>query len=155
MKEVGNNVQNANYIICITKSNVYFKLENFQWTGSFKLRGAINKISLLSSKDKKKGIVAYSSGNHAQGTAAAAHYCETPALIIMPKDAPEVKKQGAARWGAEIVSYDRYGRETREEIAGKIAQNRAKLRRITKNCAKSQKVLKIIKKSCRILKSQK
>ena len=101
-----------------------FKAETLQVTGSFKFRGAYNHIKRLPTSVKQKGVVAYSSGNHAQGTAAAAHYCETPALIVMPKDAPEVKKQGTARWGAEIVSYDRYGRETREEIAGQIADDR-------------------------------
>lgn len=101
-----------------------FKAETLQITGSFKFRGAYNHISRLDPSMKKNGVIAYSSGNHAQGTAAAAYYCGTPALVVMPKDAPEVKKQGTARWGAEIVSYDRYGRETREEIAGQIAKDR-------------------------------
>ena len=101
-----------------------FKAETLQITGSFKFRGAYNHISRLDGSIKQNGVVAYSSGNHAQGTAAAAHYCETPALIVMPNDAPQVKKQGTARWGAEIVNYDRYGRKTREEIAGQIAEDR-------------------------------
>ena len=100
-----------------------FKAETLQITGSFKFRGAYNHISRLDASIKQNGVVAYSSGNHAQGTAAAAHYCETPAVIVMPKDAPEVKKQGTARWGAEIGNYDRYGRKTREEIAGQIAED--------------------------------
>ena len=94
-----------------------FKAETLQVTGSYKFRGAYNHISRLDASMKKNGVVAYSSGNHAQGTAAAAHYCETPALIVMPTDAPEVKKDGTVRWGAKIVIYDRYGGETREEIS--------------------------------------
>ena len=101
-----------------------FKPETLQVTGSFKFRGAYNHISRLEASVKKTGVLAYSSGNHAQGTAAAAHYCGTPALIVMPEDAPEVKKQGTARWGAEIVSYDRYGTKTREEIAARLAEDR-------------------------------
>ena len=101
-----------------------FKPETLQVTGSFKFRGAYNHISRLDASVKKTGVLAYSSGNHAQGTAAAAHYCGTPALIVMPEDAPEVKKQGTVRWGAEIVSYDRYGTKTREDIAAQLAEDR-------------------------------
>ena len=68
-----------------------FKPETLQVTGSFKFRGAYNHISRLDASVKKTGVLAYSSGNHAQGSAAAAYYCGTPALIVMPEDAPEVK----------------------------------------------------------------
>ncbi|MFP6746211.1 MAG: threonine/serine dehydratase [Alphaproteobacteria bacterium] len=97
-----------------------FKAEPLQVTGSFKFRGAYNHISRLGPSARAAGVIAYSSGNHAQGVAAAAHFCNAPALIVMPEDAPAVKQQGTARWGAEIVSYDRYGEEPREAIAARL-----------------------------------
>jgi threonine dehydratase len=101
-----------------------FKPEPLQITGSFKFRGAYNHISRLDAKTRKAGVIAYSSGNHAQGVAAAAHYCGAPALIVMPDDAPTVKKYGTAAWGAEIITYDRYGAEPREAIADGISRER-------------------------------
>jgi threonine dehydratase len=103
---------------------LFFKPEPLQVTGSFKFRGAYNHISRLDAAARKAGVIAYSSGNHAQGVAAAAFYCDTPALIVMPEDAPEVKKRGTASWGAEIVTYDRYGSEPREAIAARLAAER-------------------------------
>ena len=99
---------------------IFFKPEPLQVTGSFKFRGAYNHISRLDKGILKTGVIAYSSGNHAQGVAAAAYHCGTPALILMPEDAPAVKKQGTARWGAEIVTFDRYGAEGREAIAARL-----------------------------------
>ena len=72
-------------------ANVYFKLENLQWTGSFKLRGASNKISQLSNEEKSRGIVSYSSGNHAQAVAYASKLFGVQATIVMPKNAPSLK----------------------------------------------------------------
>jgi threonine dehydratase len=103
---------------------LFFKPEPLQVTGSFKFRGAYNHISRLDPQTRKAGVIAYSSGNHAQGVAAAAHYCSAPALIIMPEDAPEVKKRGTAAWGAEIMTYDRWGSDTREAIAERLCQDR-------------------------------
>jgi threonine dehydratase len=101
-----------------------FKAEPLQVTGTFKFRGAYNHISRLDPATRKTGVIAYSSGNHAQGVAAAAHFCSAPALILMPEDAPAVKKQGTARWGAEIVTFDRHGKTSREDIAAKMAAAR-------------------------------
>ncbi len=98
---------------------VWFKPESLQKTGSFKLRGAYNKIASLSPEERKRGIIAYSSGNHAQGTAAAARMLGVKATIVMPANAPQIKIDGTRSWGAEVVLYDP-ATESREEIAGKI-----------------------------------
>ena len=102
---------------------VLIKAECLQRTGSFKFRGAWNCISRLDPKAHPGGVVAYSSGNHAQGVAAAAQLCGLPALIVMPADTPEIKKANTRGYGAEIVTYDR-ATESREEIAGAIAKDR-------------------------------
>jgi len=99
------------------------KPECLQVTGSFKFRGAYNKISRLSEREKRQGVIAYSSGNHAQGIAAAASLFDAPAVIVMPADAPAIKIANTKAWGAEVVTYDRHG-ESREEIAGRIARDR-------------------------------
>jgi threonine dehydratase len=101
---------------------LFFKAEPLQVTGTFKFRGAYNHISRLESQARRAGVIAYSSGNHAQGVAAAAHYCGVSALNVMPEDAPAVKKQGTAAWGARIVTYDRYGAEPREAIAERLCR---------------------------------
>lgn len=105
------------------KGRVLIKAENLQRTGSFKFRGAWNCISRLTAETARGGVVAYSSGNHAQGVAAAAALMKLPALIVMPVDTPEIKKANTRSYGAEVVTYDRV-RENREEIAGRIAQER-------------------------------
>lgn len=102
---------------------VLIKAECLQRTGSFKFRGAWNCISQLDPKAHPGGVVAYSSGNHAQGVAAAAQLQGLPALIVMPADTPEIKKANTRGYGAEIVTYDR-ATESREAIAGQIAQER-------------------------------
>lgn len=99
------------------------KAEPLQRTGSFKFRGAYNRISRLNEAERERGVVAYSSGNHAQAVAAAAHLAGTPAVIVMPADAPAVKMDGTRRYGAEIVTYDR-GRDNREAIAERIVSER-------------------------------
>ena len=102
---------------------VLVKAENLQRTGSFKFRGAFNALAQLDSARRHAGVVAYSSGNHAQGVAAAAALLGMPAVIVMPSDAPAIKVANTRADGAEIVFYDRY-REDREAIATKIAQDR-------------------------------
>jgi threonine dehydratase len=102
---------------------ILIKAECLQRTGSFKFRGAWNLISQLDPQRHKGGVVAYSSGNHAQGVAAAAQIQGLPALIVMPADTPAIKKANTLAYGAEIVTYDRE-RESREEIAARIASER-------------------------------
>jgi threonine dehydratase len=102
---------------------VLVKAENLQRTGSFKFRGAYNALAQLGAAERRGGVVAYSSGNHAQGVAAAAALLDMQAVIVMPSDAPTIKVANTRADGAEIVLYDRYG-ENREAIATRIAQER-------------------------------
>ena len=81
----------------------YFKCENFQKTGSFKFRGALNTLSLLSPENKKRGVITHSSGNHAQALALAAKLIGVKAVIVMPKNAPKIKVKATKGYGAEIV----------------------------------------------------
>ncbi|HEY1504217.1 MAG TPA: threonine/serine dehydratase [Stellaceae bacterium] len=104
-------------------ARVLVKAECLQRTGSFKFRGAYNALSQLDTGKRRAGVVAYSSGNHAQGVAAAAQLLEMPATIVMPADAPAIKVANTRFYGAEIVPYDRY-RESREKIAQRIAAER-------------------------------
>jgi threonine dehydratase len=103
-----------------TGGRVFLKAETLQRTGSFKFRGAYNKLSSLPSDQRRSGVVAFSSGNHAQGVAAAAKLLNMPATIVMPSDAPRPKRERTAALGAEVVLYDRE-REDREAIARGIA----------------------------------
>jgi len=105
------------------EGRVLIKAECLQRTGSFKFRGAWNAISQLNGKTAKGGVVAYSSGNHAQGVAAAAQLMKLPALIVMPTDTPKIKQANTRSYGAEVVTYDRAS-ENREEIAGRHARER-------------------------------
>lgn len=91
----------------LTGHEIYLKCESFQRTGSFKFRGAYNAISRLDSQQRAAGVIAYSSGNHAQGVARSAQLLGIPAVIIMPTDAPGVKVDATRGYGAEIVFYDR------------------------------------------------
>ena len=109
------------YINRITNAKIYFKLENLQKTGSFKIRGASYKISLLTNEQKKRGIVAYSSGNHAQAVACAAQIKNIKSIIVMPKNAPKIKINNTRNYGAEIVLYDPIT-ESREAIGTNIAE---------------------------------
>jgi threonine dehydratase len=106
-----------------TGGRILFKLETLQHTGSFKFRGAYNRLSQLDEPGRRRGVVAYSSGNHAQGVAAAARLLAVPATIVMPRDAPRTKLDNTRALGAAVVEYDRE-RESREEIAARIAQER-------------------------------
>ena len=104
----------------LVNAKVYFKLENLQLTGSFKIRGAAYKISLLSEDNRQKGIVTYSSGNHAQAVALASFNYGIQATIVMPDNAPKIKIENTKRYGANIIFYDP-GKESREVIGNKIA----------------------------------
>ena len=99
---------------------VLVKAEPLQRTGSFKLRGATNAVLQLSREEQRAGLVAYSSGNHAQAVACAGAAVGAPVTIVMPTDAPAIKAANTKRWGAEIVFYDRNG-EDREAIGRDIA----------------------------------
>lgn len=100
-------------------ASVFFKCENFQRGGSFKIRGASNLILSLDRSQLERGVVAFSSGNHAQATAIAARHVGTQATIVMPLDAPRSKVAATRDFGATIVTYDRL-REDREQIAAGI-----------------------------------
>lgn len=102
---------------------VLLKAETLQRTGSFKFRGAYNRISQIPEQARGGGVVAYSSGNHAQGVAAAAALLGLPAVIVMPSDAPAIKVANTRGYGAEVVFYDRFT-ESREEIGSAIAADR-------------------------------
>ena len=104
----------------VAGTRIWLKCECLQTGGAFKLRGASNRLLQLSGEEGKRGVVAFSSGNHARGVAIAARRLGIRAVIVMPSDAPEVKVEGTRGEGAEIVFYDRY-RESREEIAAKLA----------------------------------
>jgi len=99
---------------------IWFKCECLQTGGAFKLRGATNRLLRLSPEERERGVVAFSSGNHARGVAIAAKRLGIQAIIVMPADAPKVKIEGTRAEGAEIVFYDRRT-ESREEIAARIA----------------------------------
>ena len=99
---------------------VWLKAECLQTGGSFKLRGASNRLLQLDDEERKRGVVAFSSGNHAQGVAIAAKRLGIPAIIVMPADAPKLKIEGTRAQGAEIIFFDR-ATESREEIAARIA----------------------------------
>jgi threonine dehydratase len=102
-------------------ARIFIKAECLQRTGSFKFRGACNRISRLNEAEKRRGILAYSSGNHAQGVAAAAKIFGTNATILMPSDAPAAKVEGVNFWGGKVITYDR-ATENREAIGHGIAQ---------------------------------
>ncbi|HEX8513393.1 MAG TPA: threonine/serine dehydratase [Allosphingosinicella sp.] len=104
-------------------ARVWVKAECLQEGGSFKLRGATNRLLLLSEAERRRGVVAFSSGNHALGVAIAARRLGIAATIVMPSDAPAVKRDSTLAAGAEIVAYDRAS-ESREEIAGRLAEAR-------------------------------
>ena len=104
----------------LTGGRVFLKAETLQRTGSFKFRGAYSKLTSLAPDARRGGVVAFSSGNHAQGVAAAAKLLDMPATIVMPRDAPRPKRERTEALGAEVVVYDRE-REDREAIARRIA----------------------------------
>src|SRR5215210_2034588 len=97
---------------------VFFKCENFQRAGAFKMRGATNRILSLNQDERARGVVAFSSGNHAQAAARAAG---VRAVIVMPTDAPRTKLAATRGYGAEVVTFDRQ-REDREEVARRLSE---------------------------------
>jgi threonine dehydratase len=103
----------------LTGGQILIKPEVLQRTGSFKLRGATNAVMQLSAEVLRRGVVAYSSGNHAQAIACAAKFFGAPATIVMPSDAPSMKRLHTEAWGAKIIPYDRAS-ENREEIAQRV-----------------------------------
>jgi len=109
-----------------TGQSVFFKCENQQRAGSFKIRGALNKLLTLSPEERARGVVAYSSGNHAQGVALAARMVGTSAVVCMPTDAPALKLAATRDYGAQIVLYDRQ-RDDREAIARRISAESQRL----------------------------
>ena len=109
-----------------TGQSVFFKCENQQRAGSFKIRGALNKLLTLGPEERARGVVAFSSGNHAQGVALAARMVGTSAVICMPTDAPALKLAATRDYGAQIVLYDRQ-RDDREAIARRISAESRRL----------------------------
>ena len=114
---------NSPFLDEIADRKIFIKAECLQHTGSFKFRGAYSAISSMPIEKRKKGVIAYSSGNHAQGVAFAAKIHNIPATIIMPEDAPEIKINNTEDLGAEVILYDRL-RENREEIGLRISEER-------------------------------
>jgi threonine dehydratase len=103
-----------------TGARLFFKCENFQRMGAFKFRGAYNAIAALGESQRKAGVIAFSSGNHAQGMALAGKLLGAPVTIVMPQDAPAAKVAATRGYGAEVVAYDRYTQD-REEIGRRLA----------------------------------
>jgi threonine dehydratase len=106
-----------------TGCTVFFKCENFQRIGAFKFRGAFNAVAQLAPDQKARGVLAYSSGNHAQAVALAAWLHGTSAVIVMPQDAPQVKLAATRGYGAEVVTYDKHT-TVREELGAHLASER-------------------------------
>jgi len=103
-------------------ASVFFKCENFQRMGAFKFRGAFNALSQLNSSQRRQGVVAFSSGNHAQAVALAGKLLGIPAVIVMPADAPKVKLEATRGYGAEVVCYEK--NQSREALATTLAKER-------------------------------
>ena len=106
-----------------TGADVFFKCENLQRGGAFKFRGAYNALSRLSADERRQGVVTFSSGNHAQAIALAGQLLDTPRVIVMPCDAPAVKRIATEGYGGEVVLYDR-DRDDREAIGRRLATER-------------------------------
>lgn len=106
-----------------TGAQLFFKCENLQRAGAFKFRGAYNALSRLSGDERKRGVVTFSSGNHAQAIALAGQLLDIPRVIVMPSDAPRVKRIATEGYGGEVVLYDR-DRDDREAIGRRLASER-------------------------------
>lgn len=111
------------YLDTVTGGSIHLKAEHLQRIGAFKFRGGYNAVSALPPEVRSRGVVAFSSGNHAQAVSAAAGLLGVHAAIVMPEDAPAVKLEATRGYGAEVVLYDRYS-EDRLAIAGEIAEER-------------------------------
>ena len=117
-------VMTSSQFDALTGTKAFFKCENFQRMGAFKFRGAYNALSRLDPAARKAGVVAFSSGNHAQAVALAGRMLGIPRLIVMPADAPAVKVAATKGYGAEVVLYDRASGEDREQMAARLARER-------------------------------
>ncbi len=115
-------VLTSTQVDALTGAQVFFKCENFQRMGAFKFRGAYNALSQLGEEERKRGVLAFSSGNHAQAVALAGRMLGIKTLIVMPQDAPPVKLEATRGYGAEIVQYAKG--EAREELAGRLVNER-------------------------------
>jgi threonine dehydratase len=104
-------------------ASLFFKCENFQRGGAFKFRGAYNALSRLTKAEQERGVITYSSGNHAQAVALAGRLLGVPATIVMPQDAPSVKVEGTRGYGGEVIKYNKH-ETTRENLAKQIAEER-------------------------------
>jgi threo-3-hydroxy-L-aspartate ammonia-lyase len=107
----------------LSGAELFFKCENYQRMGAFKFRGAYNALAQFNPEQRKAGVCAFSSGNHAQGIALSAQILGIPAAIVMPLDSPSVKLAATRGYGAEVITYDRY-KDDREAIAKKLSQER-------------------------------
>lgn len=122
-------VAHSTPVLCSERLNqkfsaeIFFKCENLQRTGSFKFRGAFNALSQFDQAQRQRGVIAFSSGNHAQGIALAAKLLNIPAIIVMPEDAPKIKIMATKAYGADVIFYDRYT-QNREEIAKQLAEEK-------------------------------
>ncbi|HEX5092547.1 MAG TPA: threo-3-hydroxy-L-aspartate ammonia-lyase, partial [Burkholderiales bacterium] len=116
-------VMTSSTIDALTGARVHFKCENFQRMGAFKFRGAYHALSRLSAEERRRGVVAFSSGNHAQAVALAGRLLDVPAVIVMPADAPRVKLEATRGYGAQVVLYDAQ-REDRQKIAASLSEER-------------------------------
>ena len=115
-------VLRSNTLDAITKARLLFKCENFQRMGAFKFRGAYNALSQLAPEQRKAGVVAFSSGNHAQAVALAGRMLGIHTVIVMPDDAPKVKLEATRGYGAEVIQYGQG--EGREQLAGRLSTER-------------------------------
>ena len=116
-------VLSSSTVDALTGARVFFKCENLQRMGAFKFRGAYNALAQLSAEQKHRGVIAYSSGNHAQAVALAGRMLGVPATIVMPRDASPVKLAATRGYGAEVITYDAQ-RESRETLARRIGEER-------------------------------
>ena len=106
----------------LTGAKVFFKCENLQRMGAFKFRGAYNALSQLTPEQRKRGVLAFSSGNHAQAVALAGKLLQTKTIIVMPEDAPKVKLDATRGYGGEVATYGKG--ENREALARKLSEER-------------------------------
>src|SRR5256885_1677879 len=115
-------VLSSSTVDALTGARVFFKCENFQRMGAFKFRGAYNALAQLSPEEKRRGAIAFSSGNHAQAVALAGKILDVKTLIVMPANAPQVKLAATRGYGAEVVLYQKD--EKREEVASSLAKEK-------------------------------
>ncbi|MDH3588895.1 MAG: pyridoxal-phosphate dependent enzyme, partial [Gammaproteobacteria bacterium] len=107
----------------LTGAPVFLKCENLQRTGAFKFRGAYNALSKLTHEQRDRGVITYSSGNHGQALACAGGLLDVPVTVVMPVNAPAIKREATIGYGAEVILYDPAS-ESREEIGNRLAEQR-------------------------------